>query len=118
MPHTPFSVSPPDITLRQTGDTPAFLAPHYPLARDKVRFVGEGVALVVAETLAAAKDAADLIDIDYDELPAVTDGRAAAQADAPRLWHEMASNVAVDCAGRRCRRHRGRVRQRRPCCPP
>ena len=96
MPHTPFSVSPPDITLTQSGDTPAFLAPHYPLACDKVRFVGEGVALVVAETLAAARDAADLIDIDYDELPAVTDGRAAGQAGAPRLWDEMASNVAVD----------------------
>jgi aerobic carbon-monoxide dehydrogenase large subunit len=96
LPHSPFSVSPPDITLTDTRGTPAFLAPHYPLADDKVRFVGEGVALVVAETLAAAKDAADLIDVDYDILPAVTDGREAVEPDAPRLWEQAQWNVALD----------------------
>jgi carbon-monoxide dehydrogenase large subunit len=96
MPHTPFSVSPPDITLTHTGDAPMFLAPHYPLARDKVRFVGEGVALVVAETLAAARDAAERIAVDYDDLPSVTDAREAVQPGAPCVWAEAPSNVAVE----------------------
>jgi aerobic carbon-monoxide dehydrogenase large subunit len=96
MPHTPYSVSPPDITLTDTRAAPVFLAPHYPLATEKVRFVGEGVALVVAETLAAARDAADLIDIEYDALAAVTDARQAAEPTAPHLWKETSSNVVLD----------------------
>ena len=49
--HSPFTVSPPDITLANRDGKPVFVAPHYPLALDRVRFVGEGVVLVVAETL-------------------------------------------------------------------
>jgi aerobic carbon-monoxide dehydrogenase large subunit len=96
LPHTPFSVSPPDITLADTRGGPVVLAPHYPLASEKVRFVGEGVALVVAETLAAANDAADLIDVEYDVLPSVTDGRLAAEPDVSRLYKETTSNVVLD----------------------
>ena len=96
MPHTPFPVSPPDITLTDTREAPVFLAPHYPLAYQKVRFVGEGVVLIVAETLAAARDAAELLDIAYDALPSVTDARMAIEPGAPRVWQEITSNVAVD----------------------
>jgi carbon-monoxide dehydrogenase large subunit len=96
MPHSPFSISPPDITLTDTRDGELFLGPHYPLAWQKVRFVGEGVALIVAETLAAARDAADLIDVEYDSLQAVVDGRDAAEPDAARLWEDTRSNVALD----------------------
>jgi aerobic carbon-monoxide dehydrogenase large subunit len=70
--------------------------PYYPLAVEKVRYVGEAVALVVAETLAIAKDAAELIDIDYELLPVVTDARGAAKPDAPLVWEGMRSNVFLD----------------------
>jgi aerobic carbon-monoxide dehydrogenase large subunit len=64
------------------------------LATDKVRFVGEPVALVVAETRPQAVDAAELVDVDYDELPAVSDMEAALTADAPLQFEELGSNVA------------------------
>jgi carbon-monoxide dehydrogenase large subunit len=63
------------------------------LARDRVRFVGEGVALVVAETAAAAADAAELVEVDYAERPAVTDPAAARTPGAPELWPGAPDNV-------------------------
>jgi carbon-monoxide dehydrogenase large subunit len=92
--HFPASQSPPDITLVNTDGSPAAVPHQMPLARDRVRFVGEAVALVVAETLPAAKDAAELVAVDYRPLPAVTEAPAAAEADAPLLWER--SNVTVD----------------------
>ena len=56
------------------------------LAIDKVRFVGEPVAMVVAETIAAAKDAAELLDVDWEPLPAVARAPDAVASDAPLLW--------------------------------
>ena len=96
MPHAPASQSPPDITLINT-DGSAHVAPaQMPLAHERVRFVGEGVALVVAETLTAAKDAAELIAIDYRSLPAVIAAPAACAPDAPLLGHKAGSNLTVD----------------------
>ncbi|MGF1447523.1 MAG: xanthine dehydrogenase family protein molybdopterin-binding subunit [Pikeienuella sp.] len=66
------------------------------LATGRVRHVGEQVALIVAETLAAAKDAADLIEVDYDELDAVTDGVAAMESGAPLLHEEAPGNLCYD----------------------
>jgi carbon-monoxide dehydrogenase large subunit len=66
-----------------------------PLARDTARFVGEIVALVVAETPAAADDAVELIVVDYDPLPVVLDPVAAAGDGAALLFPEAGSNVAV-----------------------
>ncbi len=66
------------------------------LATDKVRFVGDPVAFVVAETLAQAKDAAEAVMVDIESLPAVTDARAAAQPDAPILYDEAPGNVCLD----------------------
>ena len=63
------------------------------LARDVVRFVGEPVAVVVAETFAQAEDAAELIWPDYDPLEAVTDPEAAERPGAPLLWPSAGSNV-------------------------
>ncbi|MCC6949716.1 MAG: xanthine dehydrogenase family protein molybdopterin-binding subunit [Bradyrhizobiaceae bacterium] len=96
IPHTPFSTHPAEILLPNSDGSPTFVAPHYALPADKVRFVGEGVALVVAETIAIAKDAAEQIDVDYQELPSVTNTIAAAEPDAPRIWDEAASNVCID----------------------
>src|SRR5580700_7470297 len=58
------------------------------LVSDKVRFVGDRVAFVVAETLAAARDAADSIVVDYEPLPAVTNLEDAAKEDAPKVWED------------------------------
>jgi aerobic carbon-monoxide dehydrogenase large subunit len=66
-----------------------------PLAENKVRFVGDAVAVVVAETRAAAADAAEAVIVDYDELPAVTDPEAALAPDAPMQFEEIGSNLAA-----------------------
>src|SRR5215831_12582054 len=91
--HSPFTVSPPDITLRNRDGKVVFIAPHYPLAHDRVRFVGEGVALVVAEDLATARDAAERVEVEYEVLGASADGADAAKPGAVCIWPEMASNV-------------------------
>ena len=70
--------------------------PYYAAATDRVRFVGEPVAVVVAADRYLAEDAAELVDVDYEELPAVTGTRAALADDAPRLHPEAESNVATD----------------------
>ena len=62
------------------------LPANLPIATDRVRHVGEIVAIVVAETAERALDAAELIEVDYRPLPAVTDCRAAAMPGAPRVW--------------------------------
>jgi carbon-monoxide dehydrogenase large subunit len=65
-----------------------------PLARDRVRFVGDIVAMVVAETKAQAVDAAEAVVVDYDPLPAVADAEAALEPDAPVIHEAQGSNVA------------------------
>ena len=74
--------------------------PHHPmLAQGSVRYVGEPVALVVAESAALAQDAAEAIAIEYDERPAVTDARAALAAGAPQVHASVPGNLALDFAG-------------------
>src|SRR5437870_5836879 len=68
--------------------------PHPPLAVDKVRYVGDGIAMVVAESRAAARDALDLIDVDYQGLDAVVDPEKATRKGAPELHKEVPGNVA------------------------
>jgi aerobic carbon-monoxide dehydrogenase large subunit len=65
------------------------------LARDVVRFVGEPIAVVLAETLAQAEDAAEVVMADLDPLPHVTDVEKAAAGGAPLLWPEHGTNVAL-----------------------
>jgi aerobic carbon-monoxide dehydrogenase large subunit len=67
---------------------------HLPLATDKVRFAGDGVAVLVAESRAAAKDAAELVEVDYEPLPGVTDVEAALVDGAPLLHDDAPGNVA------------------------
>jgi carbon-monoxide dehydrogenase large subunit len=66
---------------------------HYPLAVDEVRFVGDGVAVVVAESAAAARDAMEAVVVDYEELPAAID-LADAAADAALTHTELATNTS------------------------
>lgn len=68
------------------------------LARDKVRWVGDPVAVVVAETKAQAKDAAELVVLDVDTLPAVTEASEAAKPGAPQLYDELPGNSVLDFA--------------------
>lgn len=76
--------------------SPIFVPPRRPLAVERVRFVGDPVAMIVAESVNAAKDAADLVEIDYEELPAIADTAGAAAPDAPLLYEEHGSNVVFD----------------------
>jgi carbon-monoxide dehydrogenase large subunit len=76
------------------------IVPHRPaLARERVMHVGEPVAMVIAETLAAAQDAAELVQVSYEELTSVTELLAAAREGAPQLWPEAPGNLAIDWPG-------------------
>ena len=79
----------------QTGEPFAF-APQPLLASDKVRFAGEPVALIVAETHAQALDAAERVVVDYQALPAVTSPEAARAPHAPQLSDEVPGNTCLD----------------------
>jgi carbon-monoxide dehydrogenase large subunit len=71
--------------------------PHYPvLAMARVRYVGEPVAMIVAETLAAAEDARELVEIQYRDLPAVASFDAATAPGAPQLHAEVPGNLAFE----------------------
>jgi aerobic carbon-monoxide dehydrogenase large subunit len=96
IPHKPWSPHPAETELHNSDGTPPFEAPHYPLPADKARFVGEAVAIVVAETVHAAKDGAERVEIDYEVLPAVVETVAAARQDAPRVHEGARSNVCFD----------------------
>jgi carbon-monoxide dehydrogenase large subunit len=95
IPHKAFSYHPAEIPLRNKDDAPIFAAKHYPLPVDRARFVGEAVAMVVAETVAIAKDAAERVAIDYAPLEPVIDAVAAAEPGAPQLW-DGGANVLID----------------------
>jgi len=66
------------------------------LAKGKVRYVGDPVAYVVAETLLQAKDAAEAVSLDIEALPSVTDAEAAAQNGAPQLYDDVPNNISLD----------------------
>ncbi|MFL6265991.1 MAG: xanthine dehydrogenase family protein molybdopterin-binding subunit, partial [Actinomycetes bacterium] len=79
---------------------PAFLEVNpqcgrYPLATDRVRFVGEPVVAVVGESAAAATDALELVDIDYDPLPVAVDLEQTLAPDAPMQFPDLGSNIAA-----------------------
>jgi carbon-monoxide dehydrogenase large subunit len=76
------------------------IIPHRPaLVTKTVRHVGEAVAVVVAETLTAAQDAAELVAVDYEERTPAVDLREAVQAGASQVWPEAPGNIAVDWLG-------------------
>jgi carbon-monoxide dehydrogenase large subunit len=75
---------------------PMVAAPMPVLATDHVRFVGEAIALVVAETLVQAQDAAEAVEVEVDELDSASDIESAMAADAARLYDEVPGNIALD----------------------
>ncbi|MFQ6114962.1 MAG: xanthine dehydrogenase family protein molybdopterin-binding subunit, partial [bacterium] len=68
--------------------------PHPALAVDKVRYVGDGVAVVIAESRYIAKDAVELIEVEYDPLPSVTDGAKAVEKGAPLVHDNVPNNIS------------------------
>ena len=79
--------------IKSADGKPMAEPPRWALARGTVRHVGEAVAAVIAETLPQARDAADLVQVDYEPLPSVTDAKAAMRSDAPQLHEAAPSNV-------------------------
>jgi carbon-monoxide dehydrogenase large subunit len=77
---------------KRRDGSPAFTRPQWVLARDRVRYLGDPVAFVVAETLAQAKDAAEAIDVDFEPLPAVVTLEQAVAPGAPAVWDECPDN--------------------------
>ncbi len=92
--HSPIPTNPHEHIIR--AHDIVFVAPHPPMPADCVRFVGEVVAMVIAETPAAARDGAERVVVDWTPLPAVTTSRASAGPDAPILYDGAPSNVCVD----------------------
>jgi aerobic carbon-monoxide dehydrogenase large subunit len=79
--------------LKRRDGSPMY-KPRYPiLAEDRVRWVGDYVAFVVADTVAQAQDAAELVGVEYEELPAVTSTAEAPKAGAPRVWDDCPDNI-------------------------
>jgi carbon-monoxide dehydrogenase large subunit len=74
------------------------IPPHPILAREVARYVGDSVAFIVADTLAAAKDAAEAIEIDWQPLPHVTGAVDAMKKSAPQVWPDRPGNLAFEVA--------------------
>ena len=96
IPYNVFTLHPAEAQIPNSDGTPPFVAPCYSMAIDRVRYCGEVVAMVLADTVNHAKDGAEAIEVDYGVLPSNANTRAAALPDAPRLWDEARSNVCVD----------------------
>ena len=96
LPHVAQSSHPAEPALDNPPGFREFDTPQYPLAMGRVRYVGEAVAIIVADTINNAKDGAEQIEVDYEILPSVTGTLAATQPGAPRLWDDSASNIGLD----------------------
>ncbi len=85
---------PTDKSRKRRDGSPAFTTPRPALIRDRVRHVGDPVALVVADTMERAVDAAELVAVDYEALPAVAATADAVRPGAPAVWAQAPDNVA------------------------
>src|SRR5262249_43572182 len=90
IPHSPVPATRYDMKLSAPGGGKVFSGPHMLLPHDKVRHVGEAVAMVVAETKALALDAAEAVEVEYEELSFSTTTEQALAPGAPALWDEIA----------------------------
>ncbi|MCX7683669.1 MAG: xanthine dehydrogenase family protein molybdopterin-binding subunit [Acetobacteraceae bacterium] len=84
------------IPLANRDGTPRAETPRFALASEVVRHVGDPVAFVVAETLQAAKDAAEAIAVDYEVRDSATDLATATEPGRPQVWHTAPNNIAFD----------------------
>ena len=83
----------PSKVKRQTPDGKPNFEPPYRALSAQAQFVGDGIAAIFADTLDQAKDAAELIEIDYEPRPAVTETRHAADDGMPQVWEQAPNNV-------------------------
>jgi carbon-monoxide dehydrogenase large subunit len=88
--HIPY----PPLFKRADG-SPMAAPPRMPLAEDKVFYVGQPVVAVIAATRSQAQDAAEQVQIEYQDLPAVVDPRRAIEPGAPLLWEQASGNIAA-----------------------
>jgi carbon-monoxide dehydrogenase large subunit len=95
IPHPCAPGTAPDIVLKNRNGSAVPAAPHHVLPADRVRHVGTAVAFVIAESVAAAKDAAERIVVDYEPLAAVIDATSAIESNAPRLYDDL-PNIMID----------------------
>ena len=86
----------PRQVMKNRDGTPMLTPTRHALATDKVRYVGEAVAAIIAETVAAAKDAAETVTVDIEPLSAVTAPGLAAAPGAPQLYDDVPGNVGLD----------------------
>ena len=84
------------VPVEGKGGSQTYVPPRPALASGRVTFAGEPVALVVAETQAQARDASELVEVDYRALPSVNDTAFALDPDAPQIWPEAPGNIVVD----------------------
>ena len=96
IPSTAYIAGLVDVPLNNRDGSDRRVTPIPLLAADKARFVGDAVAAVIAETLNAALDGAELVAVDYEVLPAVTATRAAAESGAPVIWEDRPTNICID----------------------
>jgi len=89
-----FGLPAPALKRTRPDGSPMFARAHPGLVTGRVRHVGDPVAVVLAETLALAKDAAELLEIEYQDLPSVTSTAEAVKPGAPRVWDENPDNVS------------------------
>jgi len=89
--HIPF----PPLFKRADG-SPMAAPPRTPLAEGKAYYVGQQLAAIAAETREQAQDAAELVAVEYEDLPCVTDAKRALAADAPEIWREATGNVSAE----------------------
>ena len=82
--------------FKRPDGTPLASPPRHALAVGTVRFVGEGVAVVIAETRVQAQDAVEAIDIHYEALPAVVDLASARRTGSPHVWNKAPDNIAAE----------------------
>ena len=96
IPHDPVPKTKYDMKLTAPGGGAVFAGPHVLLPADRARHVGEAVAMVVAETKAQAMDAAEAVEVRYEELPFVLHSEEAMQPGAPAVWPEASNNICAD----------------------
>jgi hypothetical protein len=96
IPHSPVPATKYDMKLTAPGGGAVPVVPHFLLPADKTRYVGEAVAMVVAETAALALDGVEAVQVDYEELLPVIDAATAAEPGRPAVWDEVANNALVD----------------------
>jgi aerobic carbon-monoxide dehydrogenase large subunit len=96
LPHSAIPSTKFDMKLGPPAGRSLFIGPNVLMPADRTRHVGEGVAMVVAQTRAQAMDAAEAVEVEYEELPFVLHSGDAMKPGAPAVWDEAADNVLID----------------------